>query len=63
MFRIARWVLLATFLILVGLWPAALTPVTLAAAGAAAVIAAIPGLVLLAIAVIGWLKHKPTPAA
>lgn len=60
--RIARWLLLVAFLIVVGLWPAALAPVDLAAAGAAAILAAIPGPVLLALAAIGWLKHKPAPA-
>ncbi|PSK47988.1 hypothetical protein B0E38_06465 [Streptomyces sp. 111WW2] len=62
MFRIICWTLLAAFLIVVGLWPAAAAPVTLAATGAGALIAAIPGPVLLAAAVIAWLKHKPTPA-
>lgn len=63
MFRIIRWALLAAFLIVVGLWPAAATPVTLAATGAAEVLAAIPGPVLLAVAVIAWLKHKPAKPA
>lgn len=62
MFRIIRWALLAAFLIVVGLWPAAATPIALAAGGAAALIATIPGPVLLAVGVIAWLKHKPTPA-
>lgn len=62
MFRIIRWVLLAAFLIVVGLWPAAATPLALAATGAGALLAAIPGPVLLAAGVIAWLKHKPTPA-
>lgn len=57
-----RWVILAAFLVVVGLWPAAAAPVTLAAAGAGAVLAAIPGPVLLAVAVIAWLKHRPAPA-
>lgn len=63
MFRRALlWSLLVTFLIVVGLWPAALAPVTLAAAGAAAVLATIPGPVWLAAAVIACLRHKPAPA-
>lgn len=57
-----RWAILAAFLVVVGLWPAAVAPVTLAAAGAGAVLAAIPGPVLLAVAVIAWLKHRPAPA-
>lgn len=61
MFRNVRWPLLAVFLVLVGLWPAAAAPIGLAATGAAVILAAIPGPVLLAAAVIGWLKHKPAP--
>lgn len=66
MFRIIRWLLLALFLITVGLWPAAAAPIGLAATGAAVIIAAIPGPVLAAIAAIVWLRHRqthPTPAA
>lgn len=59
--RIIRWALLAGFLIVVGLWPAAATPIALAAGGAAALLAAIPGPVLLAAAFIAWLKHRPAP--
>jgi len=60
--RILAWTLLATFLIVVGLWPAAAAPIALAATGAGALIAAIPAPVLAAVALIAWLKHKPTPA-
>lgn len=56
-----RWALLVAFLVVVGLWPAAAAPVTLAAAGAAVVLAAIPGPVLVLAAGIAWLKHRPTP--
>ncbi len=62
MFRILRWPLLALALIVIGLWPSAVAPITLAGAGLAAVIAAIPGPILLAAGVIAWLKHQPTPA-
>ena len=61
MFRIIRWPLLALFLIVVGAWPAAAMPITLAGAGAAVILAAIPGPALLAIVVIAWLKHRPAP--
>ena len=60
------WILLAAFLITVGLWPAAIAPVTLAAAGSAAVLGAIPGPVFLLAGAIAWLKYRPTatpPAA
>ncbi|MFJ9662852.1 hypothetical protein ACIRPR_33495 [Streptomyces griseoflavus] len=60
--NIARWLLLTAFLIVVGLWPAAAAPVTLAAAGAAAVLATVPAPVWVAVGVIAWLKHKPAPA-
>jgi len=52
--------LLAAFLIVVGLWPAAAAPVTLAATGAAVILTAIPGPVWLLTAAIAWLKHRPT---
>ena len=61
MFRIIRWLLLALFLIVVGLWPAAAAPIGLAATGAAVIITAIPGPVLLLAAAVAWLKHRPTP--
>lgn len=60
--RYVRWLLLAAFLIVVGLWPAAAAPIGLAATGAAVILAAIPGPVLLAGGVIAWLKHRPTTA-
>jgi hypothetical protein len=63
MFRTIRWLLLAVFLIVAGLWPAAVTPIAVAGTGLAAVIAAIPGPVLLAAGVIAWLRHQPTPKA
>jgi len=61
MFRVIRWLLLAAYLLVVGLWPAAAAPVTLAFDGLGAVIAAVPGPVLLLAAVVAWLKHRPAP--
>jgi hypothetical protein len=61
MFRIIAWLLLAFYLLVVGVWPSAAAPVALAFDGLGAVIAAIPGPVLLLAAVIAWLKHRPTP--
>lgn len=61
MFRTVRWLLLALFLVLVGVWPAAAAPIALAATGAAVILSAIPGPVLLLAAAVGWLKHKPAP--
>jgi hypothetical protein len=63
MSRIIRWSLLAAFLILVGLWPAAAAPIGLALAGLGHLLALIPGPVLLLAGVIAWLKHRPTPPA
>jgi hypothetical protein len=63
MLRIILIALLGLYLITVGLWPGALAPVHLAAAGAAALIAAIPSPVLALGAAIAWLKHRPTPTA
>jgi hypothetical protein len=57
------WLLLAAFLMLVGVWPAAAAPVGLAAAGAAVVLAAIPGPVLALAAIAVYLKRRaPRPA-
>jgi hypothetical protein len=60
--RVLLWSLLAAYLIVVALWPAAATPVDLAFTGLDSVIAAIPGPVLLLAAVAAWLKHRPAPA-
>ncbi|MCX5522608.1 hypothetical protein OG342_06985 [Streptomyces bobili] len=60
--RYIVWSLIAAFLIVAGLWPAAATPIALAGAGAAAVIAAIPGPALALIAAAVWLKYRPAPA-
>ena len=62
MFRIVAWTFLALFLLVVGAWPAAAAPVSLAFAGAGVVASKIPGVVLLGIAAIAWLRHRPTPA-
>lgn len=61
MFRIVLWALLALYLLIAGVWPSAAAPVELAFTGLGAVIAAIPGPVLLLAAVVAWLKHRPTP--
>lgn len=61
MFRVIAWALLALYLLTVGVFPAAAAPVALAFDGLGAVIAAIPGPVLLLAAVIAWLKHRPAP--
>jgi hypothetical protein len=65
MFRrsVVCWLLLAAVLIVIGLWPAAVAPIALAATGLTHVIAAIPGPVLVLAAVVVWLKNRPTPTA
>ena len=65
MFRrpIARWLLLAAVLIVIGLWPSAVAPIGLAASGAAHVLSAIPGPVLLAAAVVLYFRHRPARPA
>lgn len=60
--RYILWSLIAAYLLIVGLWPAAATPVELTFTGLAAIIAAIPGPALLLIAAIAWLRHRPVPA-
>ncbi|MER5843208.1 hypothetical protein ABT099_23510 [Streptomyces prasinus] len=62
MFRYTAWALLALYLLVVGLTPAALAPVTLTLAGLAAVIAAIPPSILVLAAVAAWMKHRPATA-
>ncbi|QWA26641.1 hypothetical protein KJK32_45470 (plasmid) [Streptomyces sp. JCM17656] len=59
-----RWAIFAAFLIVVGLWPAAVAPLEWASSGAATVLSAIPVQVLLAAVVIAWLwlKRNPAPA-
>ncbi|WP_329114490.1 hypothetical protein [Streptomyces sp. NBC_01353] len=52
---------LVAFLIVVGMWPAAIAPITLATTGLAAVLATIPGPVYLLAGVIAWLKYRPQP--
>lgn len=52
---------LVAFLIVVGMWPAAIAPVTLATSGLAAVLAVIPGPVYLLAGAIAWLKYRPQP--
>ncbi|MFD5910256.1 hypothetical protein ACFWHL_16215 [Streptomyces massasporeus] len=55
--RVLLWSLLAVFLIVVGLWPAAAAPIGLAATGAAVIVGLIPGQLLALAAVAAWLKH------
>ncbi|WP_369274498.1 hypothetical protein AB5J55_35275 [Streptomyces sp. R11] len=62
MFRVIAWAGLALYLLIVGVWPEAAAPVSLAFTGLGFVIAAIPAWVLLLAAVAVWLKQRPAPA-
>ncbi|MFD6497870.1 hypothetical protein [Streptomyces sp. NPDC060188] len=63
MFRIIASALLALYLLIVGLWPAAVAPVGLAFNGLGVVLAAIPGPVFLLAAVVVWFRHRNTQPA
>ncbi|AJP04770.1 hypothetical protein TU94_28315 [Streptomyces cyaneogriseus subsp. noncyanogenus] len=63
MSRVLRWLLLALYLIVVAVWPSAAAPVSLTATGAAVILAAIPGPVLLLAGAVAWLKHRPAHPA
>jgi len=62
MFRIIAWVLLALYLLAVGLWSPALAPVTATFAGFGAIVGAVPHSAWLLAAVVVWLRHRPAPA-
>ncbi|MEU9470446.1 hypothetical protein AB0D78_28280 [Streptomyces avermitilis] len=55
--RYILWSLVAAYLLVVGLWPAAATPVVLTLSGATVLLGQIPGAVLLAAGVIAWLRR------
>ena len=63
MIRKLRWPLLALALVVIGVWPAAATPIALACAGATTVIGLISGPVLLAAGFIAWLVYQPARTA
>lgn len=54
--RFILWSLLAAYLTLIGLWPAAAAPVALAAAGVGTVIGQLPVVLVIAAAV--WLYRR-----
>ncbi|MEV0556257.1 hypothetical protein AB0I27_22745 [Streptomyces sp. NPDC050597] len=61
--RYILWSLLAAYLLLVGLWPAAAAPIDLAASGAFVVLAKPPVLLLAAlVATVLHYRRRPTPA-
>jgi hypothetical protein len=62
MLRFIAWLLLAAYLLVVGLWPAAAAPVGVVFHGLGVVIAAIPLPVLALAAVVVWeWRHRHTP--
>lgn len=60
MLRIVAWALLALYLLTVGLWSAAIAPVTATFAGFGAILGAVPTSAWLLAAVITWLRLRPT---
>ncbi|WP_406418383.1 hypothetical protein [Streptomyces sp. NBC_01614] len=64
MFRVIAWAVLALYLLIVGVWPSAAAPVSIAFTGLGVVLAAIPLPAVLAIvAVIAWeMRHRSAPA-
>ena len=65
MFRhpVARWLLVAAYLLVVGVWSSAAAPVALVAAGLAVIVGLVPGPVLVLAAVAAYLRHRPAPPA
>jgi hypothetical protein len=61
MFRFILWALLAAFLLLVGAWPAAATPIGLAFGGLATILGLIPGPVLALAAAVAYLARRSAP--
>ncbi|MFJ8594850.1 hypothetical protein [Streptomyces sp. NPDC093598] len=59
--RVLLWSLLATYLIVIGLWASAAAPIVLALAGTATVLAAVPGSVWALAVGIAWLARRPAP--
>jgi hypothetical protein len=65
MLRYIAWSLLAAYLLVVGLWPAAVTPVGVVFHGLGVVLAAIPLPVIALAGVAAWERrhrHTPKPA-
>jgi hypothetical protein len=61
--RVIAATVVGLYLLIVGLWPAALAPVSLILGGATAVIAAVPGPLQLAAIGIAWAKYRNRAAA
>jgi hypothetical protein len=59
MLRFILWALLALYLLVVGLWPAAAAPVDVLSAGASVVLAKLPALFLLAGGAWLYLRYRP----
>lgn len=61
MLRLVLTALLGLYLIAIGIWPPALAPVSLAFAGLAAILGAVPGPAWVLLGGIAWLKRQPVP--
>jgi hypothetical protein len=55
--------LLTAYLLIAGLWSGAATPVGLVSDGAVAIVNSIPGPVLIGLAVLAYLRHRPNAPA
>lgn len=55
--------LLTAFLLIVGAWHGAAAPIGLASEGAAVLLNSIPGPVLIGLAVLAYLRHRPNAPA
>ncbi|MDH6224339.1 hypothetical protein [Streptomyces sp. MJP52] len=60
--RHIAWLLTAAYLLVVGIWPAAVTPVALVGTGLAVAASALPAPALVAAGIAAWLKWRPAPA-
>lgn len=60
--RPVLWLLLAAFLLIVGVWPSAAAPVGLVFDGAGVIAARIPAVVLVGLTAVFYLRHRRAPA-
>lgn len=58
--RVIAWLLIAAYLALVGLWPAAAAPIALAGRGVGVIVGQLPGLLIVAVGI--WLYFRLRPA-
>lgn len=59
--RHIAWLLTAAYLLVVGIWPVAVTPVALVGTGLDVAASALPAPALVAAGIAAWLKWRPAP--